>query len=229
MKAARVAAERSAVLLRNENALLPLDLHALKSIAVIGPLADSTRDPLGPWVFPQNDPPSSGVLTGLRANAGKYIRIDYAEGVRMPARLYLSPISMMEPQVKKPPFDESVEFQRAVDLARGADVTVLVLGEAQDMSGEIASRSSLDLPGRQQELLDAVVATGKPVVVLLKGFQRVTLRSGETRHVSFTLTPDDLRYWTAVSRSWVQDDSQFDVWVGGSSAADLGSHFQVSH
>jgi beta-glucosidase len=63
--------------------------------------------------------------------------------------------------------DDASELPRAVALAKASDVTVLVLGEAQNMIGEQASRSSLDLPGRQQELLDAVIATGKPVVLLL--------------------------------------------------------------
>jgi beta-glucosidase len=261
-------------------------------------------------------------------------------------------------------------------LARTDDVAVLVLGEAQDMSGEKASRSSLDLPGRQQELLDAVVGAGKPVIVLLmsarpldlkdtkadavmdiwypgsaggdaaanllfgettpggklpftwirnaaqtpliyshlishdpnadkrywnesneprypfgyglsytnfeyanlrveqpshapgesvgvtidlknigarvgdevaqlyihqrfgtssrpvrelKGFQRVTLKPGETRKLRFTLTPADLSYWTAATGTWVQDGSIFDLWVGGSSAADLAGSFEVRH
>ena len=177
LRAARVAAERSAVLLRNENALLPLDRRGLKSIAVIGPLADSTRDTLGPWIFAQNDPPSVSVLAGLRAKLGKAVRIDYAEGVRMPARLYPSPISMMEPQVERAPIDATVEFRHAVDLARGADVSVLVLGEAQDMIGEIASRSSFDLPGNQQALLDAIVETGKPVVLLLMSARPLDLKN----------------------------------------------------
>jgi beta-glucosidase len=61
----------------------------------------------------------------------------------------------------------------------------------------------------------------------LKGFQRVTLKPGETRNLHFTLQPGDLRYWTAVTGSWVQDESKFDVWIGGSSAADLAGSFEV--
>src|SRR3546814_9316082 len=60
----------------------------------------------------------------------------------------------------------------------------------------------------------------------LKGFQRVTLKAGEKRRLVFTLKPDDLRYWSAVSRDWVSDDSVFDVWIGGSSAADLAGSFR---
>ena len=273
------------------------------------------------------------------------------------------------------PFDGPAELARAVAAARNSDVAVLVLGEGQDMSGEMASRASFDLPGEQQALLDAVVATGKPVVVLLmsarpldlqdtkagaildvwypgteggaaaanllfgdatpggklpftwvrsaaqapmtyahlishapkdahrrywdtsnaptyvfghglsytsfaysrlvverpayrpgepvkisvdlantgrragdevaqlyihqrsgssarparllKGFQRVSLAAGERRRLSFTLTPDDLRYWSAATGGWVQEESTFDVWIGGSSNAELAGTFSV--
>jgi beta-glucosidase len=62
----------------------------------------------------------------------------------------------------------------------------------------------------------------------LKGFQRVTLKPGETRKLSFTLWPQDLRYWSAVTHGWVADSATFDVWVGGSSAADLAAQFVVA-
>jgi beta-glucosidase len=62
---------------------------------------------------------------------------------------------------------------------------------------------------------------------LLKGFQRVALQPGEARRLTFTLTADDLRYWSAETRGWVQDASVFDVWVGGSSAANLAGSFEV--
>jgi beta-glucosidase len=61
----------------------------------------------------------------------------------------------------------------------------------------------------------------------LKGFQRVTLKPGEVRNLRFTLQPDDLRYWSAVTGSWVQDAAPFDVWIGGSSAADLSGTFEI--
>lgn len=375
LRLARIAAERSAVLLKNEAGLLPLDKKGIKSIAVIGPLADSGRDTLGPWVFPQNRPQGVSVLAGLKAKLGGSVRLDYSEGVRLPERVFPSPFVMLDPQVKKPALDEAAEIQRAVGLAKGADVAVLVLGEGQDMIGESASRASLDLPGRQQELLDAVVATGKPVVVLLmsarplnlqetkaqaildiwypgsaggeavanllfgdanpggklpitwirdaaqapnpyghlishspkdadkrywdgssaptypfghglsyttfkygdlrverpnyrvgepvavsvnltnagaragdevaqlyihqrsgsasrpirelKGFQRVSLKPGETRTLRFTLKPEDLRYWSAAAGGWVQDEAAFDVWVGGDSRAELATTFEV--
>lgn len=173
---ARVAAERCAVLLRNEGSVLPLDRTRLQSIALIGPLADSERDMLGPWVFPQNAPVARSIFSGLRESLSDTVRIDYAEGVRMPARTFPSPFAMMEPQQERPPLDESAEIARAVTLASKADVSIVVLGEAQDMIGESASRASLDLPGRQQELLEAVIAVGKPVIVLLMSGRPLDLK-----------------------------------------------------
>jgi beta-glucosidase len=271
--------------------------------------------------------------------------------------------------------DDRNEIQRAVALARASDVAVLVLGEAQNMIGEGASRSSLDLPGHQQELLEAVIATGKPVVLLLmsarpldlkgsqpnallniwypgtqggaavanllfgdaapggklpfnwprsvgqlplpyahltshqpakaderywneagsalypfgfglsystfrfsnlridrqraapgesipvtvdirntgdrpadevaqlyihqrygssarpvrelKGFERVTLAPGESRTVRFTLTSQNLTYWSASTRSFVQDESDFDVFVGADSTASLSAVLEI--
>ena len=164
----RTAAERTAVLLRNEGGLLPLDLSKLKSIAVIGPLADSARDTLGPWVFAHDLKETVTVLAGIKAKAGSNVRVDYLAGRQhagAPASLDIRHDSGAWREARGG--RRRRELPRAVALAKASDVTVLVLGEAQNMIGEQASRSSLDLPGRQQELLDAVIATGKPVVVLL--------------------------------------------------------------
>ena len=83
---ARVAAERSAVLLRNEGDLLPLDVDALGSVAVIGPLADSPRDTIGPWVFDFDLDETVTVLAGIRARAGDAVRVEYARGVPVERR-----------------------------------------------------------------------------------------------------------------------------------------------
>jgi beta-glucosidase len=61
----------------------------------------------------------------------------------------------------------------------------------------------------------------------LKGFQRVSLKPGETRTLRFTLKPEDLRYWSAATGGWVQDEAAFDVWVGGDSKAELAGTFEV--
>jgi beta-glucosidase len=175
---ARVAAERSAVLLRNEGDLLPLDAGSLSSIAVIGPLADSTRDILGPWVFEFDLDETVTVLAGIRAKVGDGVRVEHARGVRVVQREFPSMFDIFAGNRPADPdgFDEEAEFQRAVDLARGADVAVVVAGEWQNMIGEAASRSSLELPGRQLELLQAVAETGTPVLLLVMNGRPLDLR-----------------------------------------------------
>ncbi len=175
---ARIAAERSAVLLRNEGNLLPLDAGSLSSIAVIGPLADSKRDTLGPWVFDFDLDETVTMLDGIRAKVGHNVRVDHARGVPVVQRVFPSLFDMFGGNTPTDPdgFDEQEEFQRAIDLAGAADVAVVVVGEWQNMIGELASRSSLDLPGRQLELLQAVVATGTPVVALVMNGRPLDLR-----------------------------------------------------
>jgi beta-glucosidase len=178
---ARLAAERSAVLLRNAGDVLPLDRSAVRSVAVIGPLADDKRATLGPWVFIPDLAATVTVLAGIQQVAGADVRIEYASGVPVPERVFPSPFAAMEQRLtgapsQPVPFDEQAEFEQAVELARSSDVAVLVLGEAADMNGEAASRSTLDLPGRQLELLEAVAATGTPVVLVLLSGRPLDLR-----------------------------------------------------
>lgn len=175
---ARIAAERSAVLLRNEGNLLPLDGGNLNSIAVIGPLADSKRDTIGPWVFDFDLEETVTVLEGIRARVGEGVRVDHARGVHVVQRVFPSMFDMFGGNRPEDPegFDEAAEFQRAINIARAADVAVVVAGEWQNMIGEAASRSSLELPGRQIQLLQAVVATGTPVVLLVMNGRPLDLR-----------------------------------------------------
>ncbi len=175
---ARIAAERSAVLLRNDGGLLPLDAAGLSSVAVLGPLADSKRDTLGPWVFDFDLAETVTVLEGIRARVGDGVRVDFSAGVPVVQRVFPSLFDMWGNNRPADPegFDEQAEFSRAVELARGADVAVVVLGEWQNMIGEAASRSSLELPGRQLELLQAVAATGTPVVLLVMNGRPLDLR-----------------------------------------------------
>ncbi len=164
---ARRAAQRSMVLLRNEGKLLPL-AKTLKSVAVIGPLADSKDATDGSWMVFGHVSNAVTVLDGVRAKLPS-ANVAYAPGPEI-RRDIASPFENIAPDRKKEPqTPEQAEaaFQAAVDAARGADVVVMVLGENADMAGEAASRASLDLPGRQEELLKAVVALGKPVVLVL--------------------------------------------------------------
>lgn len=175
---ARVAAERSAVLLRNEGNLLPLDRGSIRSLAVIGPLADSKRDTIGPWCFAFDLGETVSVLEGIRAKLGDTATVTYAPGIRPAQRTFPSLFDMFGGNAPQDPedFDDAAELQRAVEAARAADVAVVVVGEWQNMIGEMASRSSLDLPGRQLELLQAVAATGTPVVVLVMNGRPLDLR-----------------------------------------------------
>ena len=175
---ARTAAERSAVLLRNEGGLLPLDTGSLGSIAVIGPLADSKRDTLGPWCFDFDLDETVTVLEGIRGKVGEAVKVEYAPGIRPAQRTFPSMFDMFGGNAPEDPegFDDEAELQRAVELARESDIAVVVAGEWQNMIGESASRSSLELPGRQLDLLQAVVEAGTPVVLLVMNGRPVDLR-----------------------------------------------------
>ncbi len=167
--AAKLAAVRSAVLLKNQDALLPLNRTAYKKVAVLGPLADSRQDTLGSWTFAMDIGQTATVLSGIRSKLGAAAQVDYAPGVQI-NRGTSSIFDMMLKEKHPPVWPEAQaadEFKKAVDLAKDADIAIMVLGENQDMSGEYASRSAIDLPGRQLELLKAVQATGKPVVLVM--------------------------------------------------------------
>jgi beta-glucosidase len=164
---ARLAAQRSMVLLRNEGGLLPLEKN-LKNVAVIGALADSKEATEGSWMVFGHTPAAVTILEGIRAKLPGAI-IEYAPGPEK-QRDIPSFFDDLIPGNRKPEQtseQSEAAFQQAVETARKADLVVMVLGENADMAGEAASRASFDLPGRQEELLKAVVAIGKPVVLVL--------------------------------------------------------------
>jgi beta-glucosidase len=166
-KEARLAAQRSMVLLRNEGRTLPLPT-SLKNVAVVGPLADSKEGTEGSWMVFGHVPAAVTVLEGIKARL-KDATVSYAPGPEI-RREIPSFFEAFIPGPKTPPqtpAQAEAAFQQAVETARRAEVVIAVLGEKADMSGEAASRSSLDLPGRQEELLKAVVGLGKPVVLVL--------------------------------------------------------------
>ena len=166
-KAVREAAEGTAILLKNEGGTLPLK-SSLGSLAVIGPLADSKLDTMGSWAIHGNRQDTITVAQGLR-EALPNAKVETTEGVEIERG---SP-TIFDEQVppEKPKYTtgeaKKQEFQHALDLARSADATVMVLGEAQTMNGENASRARLTLPGQQEQLLEAVCALGKPVVLVV--------------------------------------------------------------
>lgn len=151
---ARDAAVRSLVLLKNDGGLLPLS-KSLKTLAVIGPLADDGAAVLGSWTGDGRTPEATTVLAGLRA-ALPAARIVFSTGCAVTG-------------------DSGAGFAEAVAAAKAADAVVLVLGEAGDMSGEASSRAFLDLPGRQLDLAKAVLAAGRPTAVVLLNGRPLTL------------------------------------------------------
>ncbi|MEV5752486.1 beta-glucosidase BglX [Actinoallomurus sp. NPDC052308] len=161
--AARQAAGRSMVLLKNDGGTLPLDPS--KSTAVIGPLGDDRHDMLGPWWGQGRDQDAVSVYEGIKA---QHPKTTFTQACQM--------IDKDPPDVT--PADEcgsDADFPKAVAAAEAADQVVLALGETRGQSGEAASRSDLDLPGRQQELIDRIKATGKPFVVVLFNGRPLTL------------------------------------------------------
>jgi len=152
--AAREIAARSMVLLKNDHNTLPLDKN-VRSIALIGPLADSRQDMLGSWSGDGKAEDAVTLLQGIKSKLPQ-TRINYAKGCEVNC-------------------DKADGFEEALRAVRESDVAIIAIGESADMSGEAASRSSLDLPGRQLDLVKAVHATGKPTVVVLMNGRPLTI------------------------------------------------------
>jgi beta-glucosidase len=152
----REAAQRSMVLLKNENAVLPLK-RDLKSLAVLGPLSDAAVEQLGSWAYDATVEAAITPFTALKARLGEGVRIEHAAGL---------------PDCRSA--DES-GIQAAVDAAARCDVSVLFVGEPANISGECRSRAFLDLPGAQAHLVARVAATGKPLVLVVMTGRPLTI------------------------------------------------------
>ena len=178
----RKLAGRSMVLLRNENHTLPLS-KSLKKVAVIGPLADSERDIEGGWTVeglfgPGGKSHPVTVLAGIKNKLGPGAQITLVAGPK-PSKVYPGLLDMMMGTKPTPPptAEETADWIAKVKAAAAdADVVVAVMGETAGMSGEAASRATLDLPGIQEQLLEAVSATGKPVVLVLENGRPLDVR-----------------------------------------------------
>jgi len=178
--AARQLAADSCVLLKNAGDLLPLAAPGL-SVAVVGPLADDAWNILGPWSF-QGDPASAvTVLEGIRAVPG--VTVHHARGANLVEdRRMLDLLNFAGPKVTLDPRPPAEMVAEAIAAAEAADVVVAVLGEAAEMSGEAASRMDIGLPPGQRVLLEALHATGKPVVLVLLHGRPLTL-PWEAEHI----------------------------------------------
>jgi beta-glucosidase len=151
---AREAAVKSCVLLKNDGALLPLSPTA--KIALIGPFAMGQHDLNGPWVVYGDDAQAIDFATGMRSAMAGRGSLTVVEGS-----------GVMKPTLGG--------IDAAVAAARAADIVVLALGESEDMSGEAKSRTDIIVPAPQQALAEAVAATSKPVVVVLKNGRALAL------------------------------------------------------
>lgn len=159
-------AKKSIVLLKNENSILPLKKENLK-IAVIGELANDKTSPLGSWRIAADDDTAVSVLEGL----SKYPNntISYHKGVDVYTGDKKFTLELTVNNTDKSDITE------AVDAAKKADVVIMVLGEHGFLSGEARSRTELDLPGLQQELLEAVHAVNKNIILVLNNGRPLVL------------------------------------------------------
>ncbi len=154
LETSREIARKSIILLNNDTNILPLK-NNLKSIAVLGPLADDQPDLLGPWHGAAESKDVTTVLKGIKNHVSPNTRILYDKGVGIT--------------------DTSTSgFQNAVNLAKKADVAIVCVGENAKMSGEAASRSNIDIPGKQVDFIKAIYKTGTPVVVVLMNGRPLT-------------------------------------------------------
>jgi beta-glucosidase len=149
LKAARDMAEKSIVLLKNSSHLLPLSKQT-SSIALIGPFVQSVRDNLGFWSYewPDDSTRIVSLQKGIERKIGSNAKLYYAKGCNINDTI-------------------KAGFAEAIEAASRAEVVIMNMGEARDMTGEAKSRSSIHLPGVQEDLIKAIAATGKPLVVLL--------------------------------------------------------------
>jgi beta-glucosidase len=155
LSAARRTAARSFVLLKNDRETLPVNKN-VQSIALVGPLVDDKRNMLGSWTGDGKTEDAVTLLEGIKAKVGPATKINYAKGCDISS-------------------EKTDGVAEAVRAANESDFVVVAVGEDADMSGEAASRSSLDLPGKQMELIKAIHATAKPYVVVLTNGRPLTI------------------------------------------------------
>lgn len=150
-KAAREVAAKCIVLMKNENNLLPLSKD-IKTIAFIGPLVKEHKQNLGFWSIELDNVDYEKFVVsqweGLQNKVGKNTKLLYAQGCKIEG-------------------EDRSGFAEAIETAKKADVVIMSIGEKRDMSGEAKSRSNINIPGVQEDLVKAIHATGKPVVVLV--------------------------------------------------------------
>jgi beta-glucosidase len=157
LQAAKESALKSCVLLKNDHLALPLSKESLDSIAVIGPLADDGYEQLGTWVFDGESHHSHTTLQAIHDMVGDEVEVRWAKGLESTRG------------------KTNDGFHEAVQIAEQSDAVVMFLGEESILSGEAHCRADIDLPGHQEQLIDAVAATGKPIILVVMAGRPLTL------------------------------------------------------
>ena len=192
---ARKLATETFVLLKNEGNLLPLEKKG--HIAVIGPLANTRANMPGTWSVAADPEKYKTLYEVFQEIAGDNVKVSYAKGSNLTADPELEANATMFGREMRDERSEAALLSEALSVARQADVIIAALGESSEFSGESSSRTDITLPDTQKRLLEALLATGKPVV-MLNFAGRPTVMTWESEHVPAILN----------------------VWFGGSEAAD---------
>jgi beta-glucosidase len=193
-KEARSIAAQSFVLLKNQNNILPIKKSG--TIALIGPLADNKENMPGTWSVAANFANATSLLTGIKEVAGSNVKILTARGSNLDDdSVFEERAGMFGKSLRRDSRPAAVILQEALDIANQADIIVAAVGESSEMSGESSSRSNIEIPGAQKALINALLKTGKPLVLVV-----------------FTGRPLALK--------WEQENvpSILNVWFGGSEA-----------
>lgn len=171
---ARQVAAQSMVLLKNDNKVLPL--KKTSKIAVVGPLAHNKKNMAGTWSVATPQDQSISVLEGIKDVAGKNATILYAKGSNLSYDEYFEKIvTMFGKEIPRDGRTDEQLRQEALEIAAKSDVIIAAIGESSEMSGESSSRSDISIPQSQKDLLNALVKTGKPVVVVLFNGRPLTI------------------------------------------------------
>ncbi len=178
---ARKAAAKSFVLLKNESQTLPLKKQG--TVAVIGPLANTGANMPGTWSVSADHANTQTLVDGMKEVLGKQVNITSHLGANLSDDAALQERSTMFGRtIPRDDRDPQLLIEEALQLAQSADVIVAALGESSEMSGESSSRTDLNIPASQRRLLEALLKTGKPVVLVLFTGRPLTL-SWEDQHV----------------------------------------------
>ena len=191
---ARIISAQSLVLLKNQNQLLPLKKSG--TIALIGPLADAKENMAGTWSVATNMEKSISLLAGIKEVAGNTTKVLYAKGSNLDYdAAFEEKATMFGKTLHRDNRTSADLLAEALKIANESDVIVAALGESAEMSGESSSRTNLEIPQAQKDLLQALLKTGKPVVlVLFTGRPLVLVQENET-------VPAILNTWFAGSEA----------------------------